>query len=265
MTKPPQYEFHPFANAFPMMSDQEYRDLVADIKANGQREAITRYHGKLLDGRNREKACRELGIKPNFNDFGADDDAALAFVISKNLVRRHLTTSQRAMIAADLSTLRHGQRKSDTSNDVSQAEAAKLLHVSLPTTQRARKVKENSPELAAAVRAGDVSVSGAVVQIASNQAVPIGTAAPATNGHAAKPLKHKPNAEAETDIQRRGQIAVHVSICLESLWALKSDLAEAHAGFKNDKAYRLWLNSCRLTGDAETILKKLLALDGPCQ
>jgi hypothetical protein len=160
-----EYEFHPFANAFPMMTDQEHAELVADIKANGQREAITRYHGKLLDGRNRDKACRELGIKPNYTDFGGDDAAALAFVISKNLVRRHLTTSQRAMIAADLATLAHGQRKSDTSIDVSQADAAKLLHVSLPTAQRARKVKENSTELAAAVRAGDVSVSGAVAQI----------------------------------------------------------------------------------------------------
>jgi hypothetical protein len=179
-----EHEFHPFADAFPMMTSQEHAELVADIKANGQREAITRYHGKLLDGRNRDKACRELGIKPNYTDFGLDDDAALTFVISKNLVRRHLTTSQRAMIAAALSTLRHGQRKSDTSNDVSQVDAAKLLHVSLPTTQRARKVIEKgSPELAAAVRAGDVSVSAAVAQIASNQVAPIGTCAPATNGH----------------------------------------------------------------------------------
>jgi hypothetical protein len=164
-----EYEFHPFANAFPMMNDQEHAALVADIKANGMSESITLYRGKILDGRNRYKALLELRRDPggyvNEEEQFDNDDDALAFVVSINLVRRHLTTSQRAMIAADLSTLGHGQRKKDTSNDVSQAEAAKMMHVSLPTSQRARKVKEKSPELAAAVRAGDVSVSGAVAQV----------------------------------------------------------------------------------------------------
>jgi hypothetical protein len=157
-----EYEFHPFADAFPMMSDQEHAELVADIKANGQREAITRYHGKLLDGRNRHEACRELGIKANYNDFGGDDDDALAFVISKNLVRRQLTASQRAMVADKLTTLELGQRKSDTSKDVSQPDAAKLVNASLPSTQRARTVRtKGTPELAAAVLEGDVPVTSA--------------------------------------------------------------------------------------------------------
>jgi ParB-like chromosome segregation protein Spo0J len=166
-----QYQSHPFADAFPMMTDQEHAELVADIKANGLEELIRLYDGKILDGRNRYRAVLELGL--NLADYIVENDClictdkeALAYVISKNLVRRHLTTSQRAMVAADLATLSHGQRKSDTSNDVSQADAAKLLHVSLPTTQRARKVIEKGPpELSAAVRAGDVSVSGAVAQI----------------------------------------------------------------------------------------------------
>jgi ParB-like chromosome segregation protein Spo0J len=174
-----EYEFHPFANAFPMMSDQEHAELVADIDAHGQREPIMLYDDdpcadgcdylpKILDGRNRYRACLELGIKPLYEHFEGDDAAVLAFVISKNLVRRHLTTSQRAMIAADLATLQHGQRKarSDTSNDVSQAEAAKLVHVSLPTVQRASKVKQQgTPELAASVRRGEITVSAAAAEI----------------------------------------------------------------------------------------------------
>jgi ParB-like chromosome segregation protein Spo0J len=177
-----EYEFHPFANAFPMMSDQEHAELVADIKANGQHEAIVLYHGKILDGRNRDRACHELGIEPRYvqldlllvlrrkavleQDWATGDAAAQAFVISKNLVRRHLTTSQRAMIAADLVTLGHGQRKSDTSIDVSQADAAKMTKTSLPTVQRASKVKQRgTPELVAAVKAGEVTLSAAVAQV----------------------------------------------------------------------------------------------------
>ena len=190
-----EYEFHPFANAFPMMTDQEHAELVADIKANGLEELIRLYDDKILDGRNRYRALLELELDPA--DYVIENDClictdkeALAYVISMNIMRRHLTTSQRAMIAADLSTLRHGQRKSDTSNDVSQADASKLLHVSLPTTPRARKVKENSPELATAVRAGDISVSRAVAQIgaaASNGAVEPAAQVAAIVGRAKRP------------------------------------------------------------------------------
>jgi hypothetical protein len=156
------YESHPFANAFPMMNEQEHAALVADINANGLRELITRYDGKLLDGRNRDEACRELGIEPTYVEFDGDDAAALAFVISKNLVRRQLTASQRAMVADKLTTLKLGQRKSDTSKDVSQPEAAKLANASLPGTQRARTVRtKGTPKLVAAVLEGDVPVTAA--------------------------------------------------------------------------------------------------------
>jgi ParB-like chromosome segregation protein Spo0J len=100
------YEFHPFADAFPMMTDREHAELVADIKANGLLEPIMFYQDKILDGRNRYKACRELGIRAMLHDFGGDDAEALAFVISKNLMRRQLTASQRAMVADNASQIR---------------------------------------------------------------------------------------------------------------------------------------------------------------
>jgi hypothetical protein len=162
------YEFHPFADAFPMMSDQEHAALVADIKANGLYDSIMLYQGKILDGRNRYKALIELGRETRYccEDYDGGDDAALAFVITKNLVRRHLDASQRAMVAAKLSTLKHGQHKSDTSIDVSQADAAKRMNVSLPSTQRARKViDKGDPELVAAVERGEIAVSKAAKQI----------------------------------------------------------------------------------------------------
>jgi len=177
--KDKEYEFHPFANVFPMMTDQEHAELVADIKTHGQREPITLFQGKIIDGRNRDRACRELGIKPLYVDFEGNDAEALNLVVSANVVRRHLTTSQRAMIADDLAALRQGQRKSDASNDASQVETAKQMHVSRPSVQRARKVKQQgTPELAAAVRQGKTTVSAAVKQIDAKA-----HRAAATNGH----------------------------------------------------------------------------------
>src|ERR1700691_3753160 len=160
-----EYEYHPFADAFPMMTDQEHHQLVADIKANGLREPITRYQGKLLDGRNRDRVCDELGIKPIYVDFEGTDQEALAFVISMNLVRRHLTIGQLGLIAAELATLRQGQHKAVASIEATQADTAKLMHISRTTVQRARKLREKgTPEQIEAVRQG-VSISKVVKQI----------------------------------------------------------------------------------------------------
>ena len=53
---------------------------------------------KILDGRNREKACASVGVEPRYTTVETDDP--IAYVLSKNLHRRHLSTSQRTMIAA---------------------------------------------------------------------------------------------------------------------------------------------------------------------
>lgn len=173
-----EYEFHPFANAFPMMSDLEYQELVADIEKHGLREPIWLYQGEILDGRNRDKACRELGIKPLYTDFEGTDEEAIAFVISMNIMRRHLSQSQLAMVAADLSGLQPGQH-GDQGQALPIGRAAAKLNVGERSVARARKVKQKSPELAAKVRAGEVTVSAAVAQL---EAAPIGK--DITNGHA---------------------------------------------------------------------------------
>jgi hypothetical protein len=46
-------KFHPLAETFPLMEGAEFSELIADIKAHGQREWILTYEGMILDGRNR--------------------------------------------------------------------------------------------------------------------------------------------------------------------------------------------------------------------
>lgn len=92
---------HPIADIFPMLSDDDLRGLSADIKANGQRDPIIVFQGKLLDGRNRYKACDLAGVVPRTTDFKGSKTEAMIFVWSTNFHRRHLTSSQAAMALAE--------------------------------------------------------------------------------------------------------------------------------------------------------------------
>ncbi len=161
---------HAAANLFPMLPDAELAALAADIKLNGLVMPIVTIdgHGEwlILDGRNRARACELAGVRPNTIVWSGKDP--VAFVVSANLHRRHLDSSQRAMIAQSIANLDHGvnKRKESPKGDssITQAEAAALMKVSKRSVERARQVKEKGvPELIAAVVAGDVPVTAAAV------------------------------------------------------------------------------------------------------
>ena len=96
-----ELKVHPIADIFPMLSDDDLRGLAADIKVNGQRDAIIVFQGKILDGRNRYKACDLAGVVPRTTDFKGSKAEAMIFVWSTNFHRRHLTSSQAAMALAE--------------------------------------------------------------------------------------------------------------------------------------------------------------------
>jgi hypothetical protein len=159
--------FHPLANLFPLMEGPTLEGLIADIRDNGQREGIVTLEGMILDGRNRYRACLALNISPEFREFGclsSDGDSALAFIISKNLNRRHLSESQRAMAAARLATMRQGERTdlqpSATLPKVSQARAAELMNVSDRLLRSAKTVLDSgAPALVHAIERNRLNVS----------------------------------------------------------------------------------------------------------
>lgn len=153
--------FHEYANLFPMLSGEALEAFQEDVRKNGVREPIVMHDGKLLDGRNRYMAARACGIEYPVTDFAGDDP--LAYVVSLNLTRRHLTESQRAMVAAKLAKLDHGQRQTGQLAAVpTQEQAAEMLNVGERSVRRAVEVREQgAPELVAAVESGQVSVSAA--------------------------------------------------------------------------------------------------------
>jgi hypothetical protein len=56
------------------------------------------FEGKILDGRNRYRACVESGAAVRTTTYDGNDPRG--FVRAENLLRRHLDESQRAMAAA---------------------------------------------------------------------------------------------------------------------------------------------------------------------
>ena len=165
-----EYKAHPAAELFPMMPPDQYEAFKEDIRKNGFQQEIVLYKGEILDGRNRYKAAVELGMLDDLWIGEMDEDYEFdpyQWVISRNLHRRHLTDSQRGMIASKLAKMREGRpSKKTVSNDtvspVTLSQAAEQLQVGRATVARAKAVQEHgSPELIAAVEQGEITVSKA--------------------------------------------------------------------------------------------------------
>ena len=96
--------FHDVAAIFPLLAGEDYDQLVEDIRHNGLLEPIWTFQGQIVDGRNRWRACRDAGVEPKFREWRGEG-SLVEFVVSLNLHRRHMTSSQRAMSALDAEAL----------------------------------------------------------------------------------------------------------------------------------------------------------------
>lgn len=172
-----EYEFHPFASVLPMMGQVELNELAADIQGNGLRAPITLFDGKILDGRNRYKACGIARVEPRFRDFNGDGDP-IDFIVSVNIKRRHLTASQKAMVVAKILDLPRGNPKlksAKTPTNPKSAQNAELktvhraaeeIDVSPRTIGQAKQVlREATNETVEKVEQGKKSLAAAVKEI----------------------------------------------------------------------------------------------------
>lgn len=163
-------EYHPLADAFPFMSDEEFEALVQDIDAQGLLHPIVMFEGKILDGRNRHKACQKLGIPHREIKFQGEDPAA--FVASENLRRRHLTPTQLAVAAEALANAMKGRPKvtgpagpeapEHVAPVTTISKAAELTGASPTAIKRVRRVKkEGAPEVVKAMESGEITATAA--------------------------------------------------------------------------------------------------------
>ena len=162
----PVYEPHPFACIFPMMPDDAIADLCEDIKKHGLEKPGLLFEGKVLDGRNRYKACQMAGVEMRWEDADTLDDPAsfdaLSYVLSLNLHRRHLTQSQRAQCAAEVAKLRVGRPSAEIVQNCTNTldEAAEAFSVSRRSVATAKHVADKgAKEVVEAVKSGELPVS----------------------------------------------------------------------------------------------------------
>src|SRR5699024_1234454 len=150
----------------------------------------------VIDGRNRHAACKLARIEPELKFVMSLNDRALSpqviadWIISHNLHRRHLTTSQKAMVGqgylaylkeeakkrqdagrANSHASRRGELASAKSREPnvresrSDVRAAKIVGVGEKSIRDADFVVQNDPELAQQVSDSKVTVSAAAKRI----------------------------------------------------------------------------------------------------
>lgn len=161
-------QLHPLCTLFPRMAGAEFESLIADIKANGQREPIIIHDGMILDGGNRYRACLEAGIEPQTMKYGGGN--IVSYVLSANLHRRHLSPTQHSAIVASCQNWQeahppHRKEGGQTVTLSTVKDRATVAGVSTKTQQRADKVAKADPELSAQVARGEKSLPEAVEQV----------------------------------------------------------------------------------------------------
>lgn len=272
-------KFHPYSDIFPKLSDSELRELADDIKANGLHEQIWTYKNQILDGRNRFSACVLAGVKAVFRTFKGSDADALAFVVSANIHRRHLTVEQRAFAASRIAALREGANQHSSvkaaindepaSRDASsksptQGAAAEQLGVSRSSVQRARKIDEKgSAALRKAAEAGEVPLrrAAAVVDLPKSEQL---AAAQKSSEKAPEPDVSDDWMPGEDEEQRLAALEKEYTASIEKVMGADDKLAAAHTEIKRQAAEIAtlkisrdgWQNRC---GEQVRIIKALKA------
>jgi len=175
-------EYHEVASLFPLMDGEDYENLKNDIRKNGLQEAVYLHEGRIIDGRNRERACRELGIPLKTREWSGKG-SLVAFVVSMNLHRRHLSSGQRAMIGEAMLPMLEDEAKDRMSQGgkrsgrtrrgenegmakmpylsdekTSREQAAKLVGTNPRYIQDAKMIRREDPELAKKVEIGEIGI-----------------------------------------------------------------------------------------------------------
>jgi phage N-6-adenine-methyltransferase len=173
-------QVHPVAEMFPLIEGDDYAALVEDVRQHGVREPVWLHpDGTLIDGRNRARAAADAGVELPTRTWDGTG-SLVEFVLSLNLHRRHLTSSQKAilalsvepMLAAEAAVRQRAGVRADLSQGFDQGsqsgkaaeQAAKLTGTNRQYVADAKRIAEERPDLIEQVREGCISIPEAVRQ-----------------------------------------------------------------------------------------------------
>lgn len=179
-----QIPAHEAAAIFPLMDGNELNQLVADIKSHGLLEPIVMFNGKVLDGRNRLRACELADVEPLFVEWEPNGSSSpTEWVVSHNLHRRHLSVAQRAALALDLLPQLEAEARerqsaaggaipgalppeTEEAKGEATEKAADLVGVGRTSVATAKAIQKIDPEIVNRMRSGDI----ATIQAAEREA-----------------------------------------------------------------------------------------------
>lgn len=190
--------YHPIANIFPLLNEEDLSRLADDIRKHGLLEPIMLFEDMVLDGRNRCTACKIAGVEPEFYEFEGTHGEAVEFVWSMNFIRRQLDPGQAAVAHAkrekyDLeyaakvekikaeaakrkkATLKQGDKKAPVSQLVDErgdpnatrtdAALARTAGTNRRYLEAARTMLDESPERLEAVEKGEKTLSQVIREV----------------------------------------------------------------------------------------------------
>lgn len=177
-------------NFFPECNEQDFNAIVESMKTIGydSKFPIYTYEEKILDGWNRFQAAKKAKVDPILKEFKGTNQEALEFSIRANKDRRHLTSSQLAVLAVQAEPLFNAiqeevekeQRKRQSENAVNRhtkenlasskkldeartektvEKVAKIFNTNNSYVSQAKKLKESSPEKFEQVLKGEKNFS----------------------------------------------------------------------------------------------------------
>ena len=186
MAKRKYPSLHPACKLFPLLGENELQELADDIKENGLQNAIVLHNGKVLDGQNRLAACKLSGTEPRFVEWKGSG-SPLHWAVSQNIMRRHLTASQRAVVALDLLPMmekeaKQRQKRSKgrgkkvaqefaTNNGKASEAAGRIVQSNARYVEMVKQINQEQPEMIDRIRSGELSVPEArkLVSLPSNK------------------------------------------------------------------------------------------------
>ena len=152
-----KYDFHDIANIYPLAKEEEFELLKESIKDRGQLSPIVIFDKKIIDGRNRYLACKDVGVEPIIETFTGTEDEALKYAIELNSGRRHMSKQQAAMMAASHVL----KSRTGTGKKVTIPDAVKMFLVSPKYITRAKSIKEKNDEMAQEILDGKLTIGQA--------------------------------------------------------------------------------------------------------
>ncbi|MCM0083942.1 ParB/RepB/Spo0J family partition protein [Geomonas sp. Red32] len=169
---------HPLSALLPALDERSFRALRDDIAARGQLSPIWLHQGLIVDGRHRYRACLELGVQPWCEEWDQRGDL-LEFILGLNLRRRHLTATQRAVVAYRLLPVleekaRERQKRKPEGSvpemlpeawGDSRDQAAAMVGVSGRYVSDVKRIALEAPDKMSAMGAGELTLQGAKRQL----------------------------------------------------------------------------------------------------